>query len=148
MYLCWMRYINNITDTQKQALEQAHKTSKSYQFRNRCQCILLSNQGYQVQALAHLFKVSNLSIYKWFNRFETAGVAGLNNQKGKGRKLILKTTNATHVEIVESSINKDKQGLKIAKAAIEAKLGTSMSEMTLKRFLKKLTSDGNVSASG
>lgn len=143
-----MRYISDITDEQKQELEQAHKTSKSYQFRNRCQCILLSNQGYQVQALAHLFSVSNLSIYKWFNRFETAGVAGLKNQKGKGRKLILKTTNAIHVQIVEASIDKEKQRLKVAKAEIEAKVGISMSEMTLKRFLKKLITPGNVSANG
>lgn len=143
-----MRYIKSITDMQREALEKVHKASKSYQERNRCQCILLSNQGYQVQALASIFQVSELSIYKWFNRFEKSGVEGLKNQKGKGRKPILTTSNATHVEVVEKSIDKEKQQLKLAKKEIETKLGTAMSEMTLKRFLKKLVSDGNASANG
>ena len=59
-----MRYIKSITDHQRLNLEQAYKQSKSHQFRNRCQCILLSNQGYKVGALAQIFKVSALSIYK------------------------------------------------------------------------------------
>ena len=143
-----MRYIKTITDKQKQALEKVHKDSQSYQERNRCQCILLSNQGYQVQALASIFKVSELSIYKWFDRFEKSGVEGLKNQKGKGRKPILSISNATHVEMVENSVDKDKQRLKLAKKEIETKLGIAMSEMTLKRFLKKLTTDGNDSVSG
>ncbi|QHT68885.1 helix-turn-helix domain-containing protein [Rhodocytophaga rosea] len=143
-----MRYIKNITDKQRQDLEEIHKESKSYQERNRCQSILLSNQGYQVQALASIFKVSELSIYKWFDHFEKKGVEGLKNQKGKGRKPILTTSNATHVKVVENSIDKEKQRLKVAKQEIEAKLGTAMSEMTLKRFLKKLITDGNASVSG
>lgn len=143
-----MRYIKTITEQQRQCLEKVHKCSKSYQERNRCQCILLSNQGYQVQTLAKLYKVSELSIYKWFDRFEKAGVEGLKNQKGKGRKPILTISNAIHVEVVEKEIEKEKQRLKIAKQEIETKLGTSMSEMTLKRFLKKLTTDGNGFANG
>lgn len=143
-----MRYIKTITDKQRQELEKIHKDSKSYQERNRCQCILLSHQGYQVQALASIFKVSDLSIYKWFGRFEEKGVEGLKNQKGKGRKPILTTSNASHIEVVEEQIDKEKQRLKVAKQEIEAKLGMSMSEMTLKRFLKKMTTDGRGSASG
>jgi len=52
------------------------------------------------------------------------------------------------VEVVEEQIEKEKQRLKVAKREIEAKLGTSMSEMTLKRFLKKMTTDGNASVNG
>lgn len=143
-----MGYIKDITAQQKQELEHLHKTSKSYQERNRCQSILLSAQGYQVPALAQVFSESELTIYKWFNRFDQQGVAGLKNQAGKGRKQILKTTNATHVEVVENTMGKEKQRLKIAKAAIEAQLATSRSEMTLKRFLKKLVTAGSASASG
>jgi transposase len=143
-----MRYIQAISEPQRQELERVHKAGKSHQERNRCQCILLSSQGYEVQALAAVFGVSALSIYKWFNRFEKHGVAGLKNQAGKGRKPILSTSNATHVEVVESIIEKEKQRLKLAKAEIEAKLATAMSEMTLKRFLKKLVTDSNASVSG
>lgn len=130
-----MRYMKDITDQQRQELEQVHKTSSSHQERKRCHCIPLSNQGYQVQALARLFQVSDLSIYKWFNRFEKQGAAGLRNRKGKGRKAILRTANAAHVAVVEAGIGKEKQRLRIAKAEIEAALGTAMSEVTLRRFL-------------
>ncbi len=61
---------------------------------------------------------------------------GLKNQKGKGGKPILSTSNARHIEVAENSIEKEKQRLKVAKREIEAKLGKAMSEMTLKRFLK------------
>lgn len=131
-----------------QGLEKIHKESKSYQDRNRCQCVLLSHQGYRVERLASIFKVSKLSIYKWFDRFEKAGVEGLKNQKGKGRTPILTTRNATHLAVVATHIEKEKQELKLAKAEIETQLGLTMSEMTLKRFLKKWTTDGNASASG
>lgn len=143
-----MRYIKDLTDKQRQDLEKVHKKSKSYQERNRCQGILLSNQGYQVGALANIFQVSHLSIYKWFDRFEKGGVEGLKNRQGKGRKPILTTSNATHVKVVENSIDKEKQQLKVAKKEIEAKLGTAMSEITLKRFLKKMTFDGSDSVNG
>jgi hypothetical protein len=49
---------------------------------------------------------------------------------------------------VENSIDKEKQRLKLAKQEIETKLGRAMSEISLKRFLKKLTTDGNASANG
>ena len=45
------------------------------------------------------------------------------------------------MQVVENSIDQDKQRLKVAKKQIEAELGSTMSEMTLKRFLKKLTTD-------
>lgn len=143
-----MRYIRELTEREQQELAHVHKTSTSYQARNRCQCVLLSQQGYRVQALARLFKTIQLSIYNWFNRFEEGGVAGLENQKGKGRKPILKTTNATHVAAVEASMDQERQRLKLAKADIEAQLGATMSELTWKRFLKKLVTAGNASASG
>lgn len=143
-----MRNNENLTEQHRQELEQVHKVSKSYQERNRSQCILLSAQGYRVQTLAQMYKVSALSIYKWFDRFEKAGVSGLKNQKGKGRKAILKTSNAIHVAVVAQSIDQERQRLKLAKAEIEAKLGTSMSEMTLKRFLKKLVTATSACVSG
>lgn len=57
-----MRYIEELTLEQRQALEQGHKKGKSYRFRNRCQAILLSAAGYSVQELAALFQVTDLSI--------------------------------------------------------------------------------------
>jgi transposase len=143
-----MRYVKELTEEQKQELEEGHKKGKSHLFRNRCQAILLSYQGYSVQQLSDVFQVSDLSIYKWMNRFEAAGVAGLKNQPGKGRKPLLKLENQVHLQVVAEQIEKENQRVKLAKDQIEKQLGYSLSESTLKRFLKKVVTSGNDSVGG
>lgn len=143
-----MRYVKELSEEQKQALEEGHKMGKSHRFRTRCQAILLSHQGYSVQELARLFKVSDLSIYNWMDRFKDGGVQALLTQPGKGRKALLKLENQRHVELVESAIDKQNQRVKLAKEQVEKQLGYSLSESTLKRFLKKVATAGNDSASG
>jgi transposase len=133
---------------QKQALEEGYKKGKSHSFRNRCQAILLSHQGHSVQQLARVFQVRDLSIYKWMNRFEDGGVKGLQNQPGRGRKALLKLENQFHVQVVEAQIEQQNQRVKLAKEQIEKQLGHSLSESTLKRFLKKVATSGNASANG
>ncbi len=132
-----MRYIKELTPEQKQALEEGYKKGKSHSFRNRCQAILLSHQGHSVQQLARMFQVKDLSIYKWMNRFENAGVKGLQHQPGRGRKALLKLENQFHVQVIAEQIEKQNQRVKLAKEQIEKQLGHSLSESTLKRFLKK-----------
>lgn len=143
-----MRYIKDLSEEQKQALEEGHKTGKSHRFRTRCQAILLSHQGYSVQELARLFKVSDLSIYKWMDRFKDGDVKALQTQPGKGRKALLKLDNQAHVELVETQIQQQNQRVKLAKEQIQKQLGYSLSESTLKRFLKKVVTAGSASASG
>jgi len=99
-----MRYIENLNEETRSALHQGHKHGKGHQFRNRCQAILLSEQGYTVAQLAAMFQVSNLSIYKWFNRFEASGVAGLKNQSGRGRRPLLRIENQIHRQVVADYI--------------------------------------------
>lgn len=143
-----MRYIKELTPEQKQALEEGYKKGKSHSFRNRCQAILLSHQGHSVQQLARMFQVKDLSIYKWMNRFENAGVKGLQHQPGRGRKALLKLENQFHVQVIAEQIEKQNQRVKLAKEQIEKQLGHSLSESTLKRFLKKVVTAGNASANG
>lgn len=143
-----MRYIKNLTEVEQEALQTGHKQGKSHQFRTRCQAILLSAQGYKVQQLSCLLGVSELSVYKWMNRFEAGGVAALLNQPGRGRKPLLRLANQAHRQLVSEQIEEDPQRLKVAKAHIEEQLGASLSESTLKRFLKSLAIVGNVVESG
>ena len=138
-----MRYIKALTEAEKQALEAGQRQGKSYQYRNRCQAILLSNAGYSVQQLAQIFQVKDLSIYQWMNRYEANGIEGLQNQKGKGRKPLLKLENQVHRQVVESQIEQEGQRLKVAKLAMEKQLDLTFSESTLKRFLKKVVTSGN-----
>lgn len=78
-----------------------------------------------------------------FNRFEAGGVEALRNQSGRGRKPLLFIENQLHRQVVSEQIEQDAQRLKVAKAHIEEQLGATLSESTLKRFLKSLATAGN-----
>ena len=143
-----MRYIKKLSETDREFLQTGHRQGKSHQFRTRCQAILLSAQGCKVQELSCLLGVSELSIYKWFNRFEAGGVAALLNQPGRGRKPLLRLDNQAHRQLVSEQIKQDPQRLKVAKAHIEEQLGAPLSQSTLKRFLKSLVTVGSASESG
>ena len=67
--------------------------------------------------------VSDLSIYKWYDRFEAGGVAALQNRPGRGRKPLLRIENQAHRQMVSEQIERDAQRLKVAKVHIEEQLG-------------------------
>ncbi|MEM9675814.1 MAG: hypothetical protein ACFB15_14710 [Cyclobacteriaceae bacterium] len=71
-----------------------------------------------------------------FNRFEAGGVVALQNQPGRGRKPLLCAENQLYRQVISEQIEQDPQRLKVAKAHIEKQLGATLSESTLKRFLK------------
>ena len=143
-----MRYIKEISEAEREALQAGYKQGKSHQFRTRCQAVLLSAQGYKVQELSSLLGVSDLSIYQWYSRFEAGGVAALQNRPGRGRKPLLCIENQAYRQMVSEHIERDAQRLKVAKVHIEEQLGESLSESTLKRFLKSLATVGNDIESG
>lgn len=130
-----------LTPEQVLALQEGRKNHPSYQFRDRCQCLLLSNEGKQVKDLAQILQVSTISIYTWFSRWEENGIAGLVNEKGQGRKFIL---SAADGETIKEKVQAHAQQLKVARAELKTELNKSFSEKTLKRFLKKVVSSGDV----
>ena len=43
-------------------LQEGPKNGKTFLFRDRCQCLLLSNQQYDIALLANIFQVSRQTI--------------------------------------------------------------------------------------
>jgi transposase len=104
--------------------------------------LVLSSEGYQVKELARIFRVSEISIYSWFKRWEESGIVGLRDKAGRGRKPIL---GAEDLAQIKRRVQENAQGLKIARSLLKEELGREFSAKTLKRFLKSLiadTSDG------
>ena len=137
-----MRFVK-LSEVELKTLQEGHKNHLQFQFRNRCQCLILSNQGMTVSQLSKLFEISDITVYSWFDRWEKKGLSGLLNKPGRGRKLILSLQNSTHVKSVKSAVAKNPQSVKQVVAELETALDTEMSTDTVKRFLKNL-----VSASG
>lgn len=134
------RYIE-LSLSEKVALENAHKGGVSHDYRQRCHCILLSAEGWTVKELSVFFRVSSLSIYKWFNRYETEGLEGLLIRPGRGRKRKLNIENQAHVAAVKRGLAKENRSIKELKEELELELGTTIGATTLRDFLKSLVTD-------
>lgn len=137
------RFIKELSQAQLEELEWGYKYGENNVFRSHCQAILLSHQGYTVQELMQIFDCRKNTIYDWFNRYQSDGVAGLQIKQGRGRKPKLK---AEDKAIVEAKVQQNRRKLSLAKAAIEKELGRELSRSTLIRFLKSMTTVGADSA--
>jgi transposase len=139
-----MRFVK-LTEAELKTLQEGHKHGSQFQFRNRCQCLILSHQGKSVPELTQFFEVSRITIYSWLDAWDKYGITGLMNKPGRGRKPILSVQNSTHVKSVKAAIKKNPQSVKAVVAELESKLGAEMHPETLKRFLKNLVSASAVS---
>ena len=86
LYLCSMSrkkvYIENLTDAEIAHLEAGWKEGKSHDFRNRCQCILLSHQGYDAAQLSSIYAVTIYTIYDWIKKWKKDGIEGIKTKSG------------------------------------------------------------------
>lgn len=132
-----MRFIK-LSDAELATLSDAHRNGKSFEFRNRCHCLILSHQGYTIAELTKMFKVHRVTVYAWFDLWESSGIAALHKKPGQGRRPKLSPANPQHVERVKALVEEERQNLKIVVAKLSDELDTKMHPDTLKRFLKNL----------
>lgn len=79
------RYINLTNDNERSALRQLYRQTKDADLRTRCQIILLSAGGHPVAEIAELTLFDENSVLYWFDRYETQGIAGLEDRPQSGR---------------------------------------------------------------
>ena len=127
-----------LNEAEKITLQEGGKNGKAQAFRERCHCLWLSSQGYEVKELAKIFRVSEISIYGWLKRWEQSGIVGLRDKEGRGRKPILQ---AADLPQIKKQVQENAQRLKIARSILKEELGREFSAKTLKRFLKSLIAD-------
>lgn len=133
----------DLTQAELVELEKGYRNSKSKSFSQRCHMILLKNQGRSSQEIADIFGTTFQPVNSWVKRYVKDGIDGIKTKPGQGRKPIL---NKLQDEVkVKAAIKKERQRIKLAKESLEKDLGKSFSILTLKRFLKNLSADGNES---
>ena len=131
-----MRYVK-LQEFEIETLEEAVRHHPNRFFRNRSQCLLSSHRGVPVKHLAQIYNVRTLTIYYWFDRWETMGLVGLRNMPGQGRK---PTLDVEDQEAVKKALAQVKENpLKLSRAAEElsVELGRKVSKGMLKRLVKK-----------
>ncbi|WP_147374813.1 helix-turn-helix domain-containing protein, partial [Hymenobacter rubripertinctus] len=80
------------------------------------------------------------TVYSWFARWESAGLAGLANAKGQGRPAILTAADTAQVQ---AAVQANRQQLQDVTASLRQELDRQFSPLTLKRFLKSVVANGD-----
>ena len=125
----------------RQELEAGYRLGKSHSFRQRCQVVLLKSEGRSSAEVGQIVKMNPVTVNKWLNRYEVAGIVGLKTKPGRGRKPLLEPER--DLEQVRQAVVQERQRLSQAKLLLEQQLGKDFSLKTLKRFLKKLSAATN-----
>ena len=141
----WIGKIRKIELSSKQRADllQGYRTGKLPVFRQRCHMVLLKSEGRTSKDVALILGSNLISVNNWLTRYEQEGIAGLQTRAGRGRRAIL--DQQADQQRVRAVVQQERQRLKRAKAILEEELQKNFSEKTLKRFLKALAQNGNVS---
>lgn len=132
-----MLYIHSLPEAEKQTLTAGQEHGKKAYFRARCQCILLSEQGFEVKALALIYKTRTRTIYDWLHRYAQHGFLGLKIKAGRGVKSVLQDVTPAQNEEIKEQIRLNPQSLREVAALLSEKFGFPMTTATLKTYLKK-----------
>ena len=130
-----------LTDEQRQQLEEGFRKGKSHAFRMRCRAILLKSKGLTSMEVGEQTEMTHISVNSWVKRFETEGISGLETRRGRGRKPIM---DCSDEEIVRKAIENDRQSMRKAKEAWQQASGKEASESTFRAFLSALAQDIDV----
>ena len=130
-----MRFIENISQETISMLQRIYKQSKHHRARQRAHCILLSFQRHTTTKLMDIFQVDRITIYHWFNAWESRRLAGLYDQSKHGRPP--KCTPEQKAQIREWAKVYPKNLNKIG-AFVAEHFDLRISKSTLKRMLKSM----------
>jgi transposase len=130
-----MRFIQNLTSETTHLLQKVYQKSKHHRVRQRAQCILLSYQGYTIKELSHIFQVDRITIYNWFDHWESRRFAGLYDRKGRGRPPLF---NQDQKEQIREWIKQYPKNLNRIIGLIQQEFNVSSSKSTIKRVLKSM----------
>lgn len=138
------KFIENLSSANLAVLEEGLKTGLAPDFRKRCHAILLSHKGYCVSEISEILSCTPQSIYIWFGKWESEGISGLSRKAGQGRPKKLLLSDPHHLAVVKKAVEEHAQNLDQILLAIKEALGIEeISPRSLRRFLKKLVTDGN-----
>jgi transposase len=136
-----MRFIHGLSLETQHLLRRCYKESKHHRVRQRAHCILLSFCGKTTDDLVHIFHVTRLTIYHWFDAWETRHFAGLYDHAGRGRHPKL---TREEQEKVQQYIADYPQDMKKVVHLLEQETSKRVCTKTIQRLLKKIVISGNV----
>ena len=128
-----MRYIQDLSHETIHLLQKIYKKSHHHRVRQRAHCILLSYQGYSTTDLAKIFSVDRITLYNWFDSWESNRLPGLYDRKGRGRPPTFNSDEKTQIRQWAKQFPKN---LNKVRVLIRNELDRDISKQTIKRVLK------------
>jgi transposase len=132
-----MLYISALSSEEKQTLNEGYSNSKKKYFRDRCQCMLLSSEGFKIKALSLIYKTRTHTISTWIHRYAEQGILGLKILQGRGLKTQMNTLNIEQIEIIKVEIRRNPQNLRDVATVLSLLFGFKITKLMLKSYLKK-----------
>lgn len=123
-----------LTEAQREELEDGYRNGKTHSFRQRCLIVLLKSEQRTSLAVVAIVGGCEMTVNNWLARYEEAGIEGLRTRPGRGRKAILQ---AVDLAQIKRAVKRSRQRIAVARAELEESLGKEFSQSSLKRFLKK-----------
>lgn len=90
-----------LSDTELSTIEESLKRSESTRIVKRATAIRMLHQGQTPEQVADVLSVSQPTIYEWFHRFRSAGMAGLEHRPKSGRPPI---ADESYIQVLEETL--------------------------------------------
>ena len=132
----------NITEEQRNSLENGYRNGASHSFRMRCLMVLGKADGLSNAAAGERAGQTYQRVMHWVNRFLNEGIEGLRNKPGTGRKRIISTKEDK--EAVREAIRQHRQSVSKAREAWMEATGKQIKDGAFRNFLSSLAQDLDV----
>jgi transposase len=80
-----VRYVQTLTDSQRELLEHTMKEDTSFRARVRAHSLLLSDQGTTIKEIARTSQVDRDTVSSWITKWEHHGAQSLHDKSRSGR---------------------------------------------------------------
>ena len=118
-------------------LEKTSKTSSKAHIRRKCDTILLSNRGYDINTLSGVYKIRTHTIRNWMDNWIAKGIDGFSISTGRGRKAEIDPNNTDLVDSLTKAIKLNPQNLDTVCAELNKSKDLNLTKNKVIRFLKK-----------
>jgi transposase len=129
-----VRYVQPLTDEQRQLLEKTMQEDTAFRARSRAHSLLLSAAGTPIQVIANAYQVHRVPVSAWIKKWEHHGAQSLHDQPRSGRPSKL---TPDEQELAQQYIKEEPRSLKGVVERLARQTEKRLSLSTLKRLAKK-----------
>jgi len=129
-----VRYVQPLTQAQRQLLETTMKDAPSFRARSRAHSLLLSAAGTPIKAIAKTYQVHRVTVSAWIKHWEQHGAQSLHDKPRSGRP---RTLRPEERDIALQYIKEEPHALTRVLKRFADKTAKHLSLSSLKRLAKK-----------